>query len=64
MGAARLGIDVPKLFRLYHGGRLKLDELISSRRPLTDINESIRLSQRSQNLRHVIVFPHANGAGA
>ena len=64
MGSARLRIDVPKLFRLYRGGRLKLDELISSRRPLADINESIDLSRRSRNLRHVIVFPDANGAGA
>ena len=61
MGSARLRIDVPKLFRLYRGGRLKLDELISSRRPLADINESIELSRHSRNLRHVIVFP--DGAG-
>ena len=64
MGSARLRIDVPKLFRLYRGGRLKLDELISSRRPLADVNASIELSRRSRNLRHVIVFPDANGAGA
>ncbi len=61
MGSARLRIDVPKLFRLYRGGRLKLDELISSRRPLADINTSIELSRHSRNLRHVIVFP--DGAG-
>ena len=64
MGSARLRIDVPKLFRLYRGGRLKLDELISSRRPLADINASIELSRQSRNLRHVIVFPDANGTGA
>ena len=63
MGSARLRIDVPKLFRLYRGGRLKLDELISSRQPLADIHESIELSRHSRNLRHVIVFPDANGAG-
>ena len=57
MGSARLRIDVPKLFRLYRGGRLKLDELISSRRPLAEINAAIELSRQSQNLRHVIVFP-------
>ena len=61
MGSARLRIDVPKLFRLYRGGRLKLDELISSRRPLADINESIVLSRNSRNLRHVIVFPDGSG---
>ena len=57
MGSARLRIDVPKLFRLYRGGRLKLDELISTRRPLAEINAAIELSRQSQNLRHVIVFP-------
>ena len=57
MGSARLRIDVPKLFRLYRGGRLKLDELVSSRRPLADINESIELSRHSRSLRHVLVFP-------
>ena len=62
MGDARLGIDVPKLFRLYRGGRLGLDDLISSRRPLAEINTSIELSRRSQNLRHVIVFPEEAGA--
>ena len=64
MGDARLGIDVPKLFRLYRSGRLKLDELISSRRPLARINASIELSRHSRNLRHVIVFPDRTGAAA
>ena len=62
MGDARLGIDVPNLFRQYRSGRLKLDELISSRRPLAEINASIELSRRSRNLRHVIVFPEEVGA--
>ena len=61
MGSARLRIDVPKLFRLYRSGRLKLDELISSRRPLDEINASIELSRHSRNLRHVIVFPDESG---
>ena len=64
MGDARLRIDVPRLFRLYRSGRLKLDELISSRRPLAEINASIELSRRSQNLRHVIVFPDGAGPDA
>ena len=64
MGDARLRIDVPRLFRLYLGGRLRLDELISSRRPLAEINASIALSRRSQNLRHVIVFADGTGVSA
>ena len=64
MGDARLRIDAPKLFRLYRSGRLKLDELISSRRPLGEINTSIELARRSRNLRHVIVFSGPPAAAA
>ena len=56
MGDARLRVDVPKLFRLYRSGRLRLDELVASRRPLDEINEAIALARRSRDLRHVIVF--------
>ena len=57
LGDARLRVDVPKLFRLYRSGRLRLDELVASRRPLDEINEAIALARRSRDLRHVIVFP-------
>ena len=57
MGGARLRVDVPKLFRLYRSGRLRLDELIASRRPLEEIDEALALARRSHHLRHVIVFP-------
>ena len=57
MGDARLRVDAPRLFRLYRSGRLKLDELVASRGPLTEINQSIEQARRSQGLRHVIVFP-------
>ena len=57
MGDARLRVDAPRLFRLYRSGRLKLDELVASRRPLAEINEAIAHARRSQGLRHVIVFP-------
>ena len=57
MGDARLRVDVPKLFRLYRGGRLRLDELVASQGPLTGINEAIARARRSRDLRHVIVFP-------
>ena len=57
MGGARLRVDVPKLFRLYRSGRLKLDELVASQRPLAEINQSIARARRSRDLRHVIAFP-------
>ena len=57
MGDARLRVDVPRLFRLYRSGRLRLDELVASRRPLDEINEALAHARRSHDLRHVIVFP-------
>jgi len=56
MGSTRLRIDVPKLVDLYRQGRLKLDELITSRYPLERINEAIAGVTRGEALRNVIVY--------
>ena len=44
MGSAQIAVDVPNLVALYQEGRLKLDELISGRYPLDQINEAIARS--------------------
>jgi Zn-dependent alcohol dehydrogenase len=41
---------------LYREGRLKLDELISGRYPLEQINEAIESMESGEVLRNVIVF--------
>jgi threonine dehydrogenase-like Zn-dependent dehydrogenase len=41
MGSAHLSVDVPRLVELYLQGRLKLDELITERYSLGQINEAI-----------------------
>ena len=56
MGSTRLHVDVPRLVRLYQDGRLKLDELITARYPLAQINEAIAAMERGEALRNVIVF--------
>ncbi len=56
MGSTRLRVDVPKLVELYEQGRLKLDELITARYPLAQINEAIATVKRGEALRNVIVF--------
>jgi Zn-dependent alcohol dehydrogenase len=56
MGSARIRIDIPKIVDLYKQGRVKLDELISGRFPLTRINEAIAGVTRGEALRNVIVF--------
>ncbi|MBC8267667.1 MAG: Zn-dependent alcohol dehydrogenase [Rhodospirillaceae bacterium] len=56
MGSSRVQIDIPYLVTLYQQGRLKLDELITGRYPLEDINEAIASVKRGEALRNVIVF--------
>ena len=56
MGSTRLYVDVPRLVELYQDGRLKLDELITNRYPIEEINEAIESMERGEALRNVIVF--------
>lgn len=56
MGSTRLRIDIPKLVALYEAGRLKLDELITGRYALDDINEAIAEVRADRALRNVIIF--------
>ena len=56
MGGAHIQADIPKLVMLYQEGRLKLDELISGRYPLAQINEAIASARSGAALRNVIVF--------
>ncbi|MFC1953171.1 Zn-dependent alcohol dehydrogenase [Chloroflexota bacterium] len=56
MGTTRLSIDVPKLVELYQTGHLKLDELITDRYPLEQINEAVKAVEKGEALRNIIVF--------
>jgi len=56
MGSTRPSIDIPKLIALYQAGRLKLDELITKRYQLEQINEAIESVEKGEALRNVIVF--------
>lgn len=56
MGSTRIRTDIPMLIDLYRAGRLKLDELITGRYAITDINKAIASVKRGEALRNVIVF--------
>ncbi|MGI9393714.1 MAG: zinc-binding dehydrogenase, partial [Boseongicola sp.] len=56
MGDAVLARDIPWLTDLYLQGRLKLDELISGRWSLDQINEAIADTKSGAARRNVIVF--------
>jgi NDMA-dependent alcohol dehydrogenase len=56
MGTTRLSVDVPWLVALYEDKRLKLDELITARYPLGQINDAIEATESGTVLRNVILF--------
>ena len=56
MGSSNIQRDIPNLISLYRQGRLKLDELITARYPLDEINDAIAAVNCGDALRNVIVF--------
>ncbi len=56
MGSNRFRIDMPRLVDFYLSGQLHLDELISRRIALEDINDAMQALQRAEVARQVIVF--------
>lgn len=56
MGSTRFQEDVPRLVEAWRNGKLRLEELISARYPLEEINEAIASMSRGQALRNLIVF--------
>ena len=54
-GSLNPRVDIPKLLALYRDGRLKLDELITNRYPLDDINVGYQAMRDGENIRGVIV---------
>lgn len=56
MGSNRFPVDLPRLTDFYMQGRLKLDEMISQRIKLEQINEAFDELRRGELARSVIVF--------
>ena len=54
VGSVRPQIDIPRLVLLYREGRLLLDELITGRWPLDEINEAIAAAERGEVLRALV----------
>jgi S-(hydroxymethyl)glutathione dehydrogenase/alcohol dehydrogenase len=56
MGSNRFRIDIPKYIDFYRQGTLKLDEMITRRGRLEDINEAIRAMKAREVARSVLMF--------
>ena len=56
MGSTRARVDIPRYLDLYRQGRLKLDELISRQRPLSEIGEAMTDLDGGEVARGIIAF--------
>jgi len=56
MGSNRFRVDMPRYIELYRQGRLKLDEMISRRGRLEDVNEAFRAMKAGEVIRTVLLF--------
>ena len=56
MGSNRFKVDMPRYVELYLQGRLKLDEMISRRGRLADVNEAFRAMKAGEVARTVLMF--------
>jgi S-(hydroxymethyl)glutathione dehydrogenase/alcohol dehydrogenase len=55
-GSGRPREDIPALARMYGEGKLKLDELLTRRYPLEQVNEAYAALERGEVARSVVVF--------
>jgi S-(hydroxymethyl)glutathione dehydrogenase/alcohol dehydrogenase len=56
MGSNRFRIDMPKWLDLYRQGRLRVDDFITSRIGLDEVNEGYAAMERGEGARSVIIF--------
>ena len=56
MGSNRFRVDMPRYIDFYMQGRLKLDEMISRRMRLEDVNEAFRAMKAGEVARSVLMF--------
>ncbi len=56
MGSNQFRTDIPNYLEFYRQGRLKLDEMVSRRGRLSDINEAFRAMKAGEVARTVLMF--------
>jgi S-(hydroxymethyl)glutathione dehydrogenase/alcohol dehydrogenase len=56
MGSNRFKVDMPRYIDFYRQGRLKLDEMITRRGKLEDVNEAFRAMKAGEVARTVLMF--------
>ena len=56
MGSNRFRVDIPRYIEFYRQGRLKLDEMVTRRGRLEDVNDAFRAMKAGEVARTVLLF--------
>lgn len=56
MGSNRFRVDMPRFVDFYLSGKLHLDEMISKRIKLSEVNEALEALKSGEEARHIIMF--------
>ncbi|HKZ08120.1 MAG TPA: Zn-dependent alcohol dehydrogenase [Methylomirabilota bacterium] len=56
MGSNRFKVDMPRYIELYRQGRLKLDEMVTRRGTLEEVNDAFRAMKAGEVARTVLMF--------
>ena len=56
MGSNRFRTDIPRYLELYRNGRLRLDELVTTRGRLEDVNDAFAAMVAGDGARTVLLF--------
>ena len=56
LGSNHFKIDTPKYIEFYRQGRLKLDEMVTKRGRLEDLNNALESIRRREVARTVLMF--------
>jgi S-(hydroxymethyl)glutathione dehydrogenase/alcohol dehydrogenase len=56
MGSSRFRLDAPRFLQYYRQGRLNLDDMVTRKAGLGDIDEAFRAMKAGEVVRTVIMF--------
>jgi S-(hydroxymethyl)glutathione dehydrogenase/alcohol dehydrogenase len=56
MGSNRFKVDIPRYIELYYQGKLMLDEMITKRFRLDQVDEAFQAMREGEVIRSVLMF--------
>jgi Zn-dependent alcohol dehydrogenase len=56
LGSCNSVRDIPRIVELWRAGRLPLDQMVTARRPLAEVNDAVADAEAGKGLRTVLLM--------